>query len=221
MNTQTHMLMGAALFGRPMPKLAWAAVAGGVAPDVPMYLIVAGLRMTGYPMGEIFGRLYWEHWWQVANALGHSFLLWGGLVVLSLALLPRPWPDRFAISAAPASGRNDPAPPARRVTRFAPLLFAVSASALLHSAIDFLVHRDDAHMQFWPLTEWRFRSPLSYWDPAHGGDWFGLFEAALGILLIAVLFRRYRSRRVRAILALALALYAAVPAYFVFGMAHH
>jgi hypothetical protein len=101
------------------------------------------------------------------------------------------------------------------------LIFAFSASALLHSAIDFLVHRDDGHMQFWPLTDWRFQSPVSYWDPAHGGNWFGLFEAALGILLIVVLFRRYRSRRVRAMLAAALALYAAVPAYFVLGIAHH
>jgi membrane-bound metal-dependent hydrolase YbcI (DUF457 family) len=221
MNTQTHMLMGAALFGRPMPRLAWAAVAGGIAPDVPMYLIVAGLRMVGYPMREIFERLYWENWWQIANAIGHSFVLWGGLVAVSLALLPRPWSDRFAAQSSSASGRHDPAPPAGRLTRSAPLLFAVSASALLHSAIDFLVHRDDAHMQFWPLTEWRFRSPLSYWDPAHGGTWFGLFEAALGILLIVVLFRRYRSRRLRALLALALVLYAAVPAYFIFGMAHH
>lgn len=220
MNTQTHMLMGAALFGRPMPRLAWAAVAGGVAPDVPMYAIVGGLRMVGYPMREIFDRLYWEHWWQVANAVGHSFLLWGGLVAVALALLPRPWSDRFA-PAAHAEGRSDPAPPAGRAERFAPLLFAVSASALLHSAIDFLVHRDDAHMQFWPLTEWRFRSPLSYWDPAHGGNWFGRFEAALGMSLIAVLFRRYRSRRVRVMLGLTLVLYAAVPAYFVLGIAHH
>lgn len=221
MNTQTHMLMGAALFGRPMPKLAWAAAVGGVAPDIPMYLIVAGLRMVGYPMREIFDRLYWSDWWQIANAIGHSFLLWGGLAAVSLVLLPRPWSDRFAARPEPTGGHDEPAPPTGRLERLAPQLLALSASALLHSAIDFLVHRDDGHMHFWPLTEWRFQSPVSYWDPAHGGNWFGLFEAAVGIVLIAVLFRRYRSRRLRALLALALVLYAAVPAYFVLGIAHH
>jgi len=218
MNTQTHMLMGAALLGRPMPRFAWAAVVGGVAPDLPMYVIVASLRMVGYPMLEIFDRLYWSDWWQIANALGHSFLLWGGLVALSLAALPRPLAAFLSTGAAPAIARDE-AP--TRLGRLSPLIFAFSASALLHSAIDFLVHRDDAHMQFWPLTDWRFRSPVSYWDPAHGGNWFGLFEAAVGILLIVVLFRRYRSRRVRATLVLALALYVAVPAFFILGIAHH
>jgi hypothetical protein len=219
MNTQTHMLMGAVLFGRPLPRFAWAAVAGAIAPDVPMYVIVAGLRMAGYPMGEIFDRLYWAEWWQVANAIGHSLLLWGCLVAISLLLLPRRQTSRG--SPRPATDPEAAAVAPGLVRRVSPLVFAFSGSALLHAAIDFLVHRDDAHMQFWPLSEWRFRSPISYWDPAHGGHWFGLFEAALGTVLIVVLSRRHRSRAVRAVLALALLLYGAVPAYFVFGLAHH
>ena len=43
MNTQTHILMGALLFGRKMPRTAWAGAAGGIAPDVPMLAIVAVL----------------------------------------------------------------------------------------------------------------------------------------------------------------------------------
>ncbi len=221
MNSQTHMLMGAVLFGRPVPRLAWAAAAGGVAPDFPMYVIIAGLRMFGYPMREIFDRLYWSDWWQIANAFGHSFLLWGGLVAGSMAILSRHRSAHTSVAPTAPTGRVDEEAPAVRLKPLASLVLAVSASALLHSAIDFLVHRDDGHMHFWPLTEWRFQSPVSYWDPAHGGNWFGLFEAAVGIVLIVVLFRRYRSRRVRAMLGLALALYAAVPAYFVLGIAHH
>lgn len=221
MNSQTHMLMGAVLFGRPLPRLAWAAVAGGVAPDLPMYFIVASLRMAGYPMREIFDRLYWSEWWQVANGIGHSFLLWGGLVAVSLAALARRRAADVPAIDRPSAGPGAPRPAARRFGRLPDVVLAFSASALLHSAIDLLVHRDDAHMQFWPLTEWRFRSPLSYWDPAHGGTWFGLFEATVGILLVAILFRRHRSLPVRALLLLALALYVSVPAYFIFGMEHH
>jgi membrane-bound metal-dependent hydrolase YbcI (DUF457 family) len=195
MNTQTHVIMGAALFGRPLPRLAVAGALGGIVPDLPMYAIIIGLRASGYPLSEIFGRIYWEHWWQVSNAIGHSFLLWG-LVA--------------AVSAAPAL--RD------KVSRTA-LVFAFSGSALIHSFIDFLCHRDDAHMHFWPLTEWRFRSPVSYWDPAHYGNYFGTFEAALGLLIIVILWRRYSKIWIRAALALCAAAYVAVPAFFIFGNA--
>jgi hypothetical protein len=101
----------------------------------------------------------------------------------------------------------------------AALIFAFAGSALLHSVIDFLCHRNDGHMHFWPLTEWRFRSPVSYWDPAHFGTWFGLFEAALGIALAVILWRRYSALWLRIALTLAIAAYVAVPAFFILGYA--
>lgn len=205
MNSQSHILMGALLFGRPAPRLAWVGAAGGLTPDLPMFIIVAGLRMTGYPVQEIFDRLYWEPWWQIANSIGHSFLLWGALTFGAFAVLSRRGSAGFPRAMSPTGG-------------IAPLVLAFSGSALLHSLIDFLVHRDDAHMQFWPLSDWRFRSPVSYWDANHYGNWFGLFEALLGIGMAVLLFRRYRSLRLRVALVLAIALYAAVPVFFFF---HH
>ncbi|MGL4406090.1 MAG: hypothetical protein ACRCT6_10040, partial [Notoacmeibacter sp.] len=94
---------------------------------------------------------------------------------------------------------------------------AISASALTHSAIDFLCHRDDAHMHLWPLTEWRFRSPVSYWDSAYYGMQFSLFEAALGLFIAVVLWRRYQHKAIRMLLALCIAAYVAVPAFFILG----
>lgn len=203
MNTQTHVIMGAALFGRPAPRLAWVAAAGGLIPDLPMYFIVATLRMSGFSLDDIFGRLYWQDWWQIANALGHSFPIWGGMFAWSSLALLR------------ARRRGDKPRPA------AATVFALSASALLHSFIDFLCHRDDAHMHFWPLSQWRFRSPVSYWDPAHYGEWFGLFEAAVGLALGVVLFRRYANRLLRVAVVVAMLLYVAVPAFFVLSMSGH
>ena len=206
MNSQTHVIMGAALFGKPMPKLAWAAAAGGIVPDAPMFAIIAVLRMSGYSLNQIFREIYWEHWWQIANGLGHSFWIWGGLAIISGLLAHRQRnPDRHDVMLAGRAGA-------------APLVFAFSASALLHSFIDFLCHRDDAHMHLWPFTEWRFRSPVSYWDSNHYGDWFGLFEALVGVVLVVVLFRRYTSWLLRAALLVALALYVAVPAFFIFNL---
>lgn len=214
MNTQSHVLMGAAFFGRPVPRLAWAGAAGGILPDLPMYTIVAVLGLLGYSLSDIFDRLYWEPWWQIANAIGHNFLLWGALTIGSALVIVR----RRA-GLAPAFSASSASVPAGATDGTTTLLFAFSASALLHSLIDFLTHRDDAHMHFWPLSDWRFRSPVSYWDARHFGNWFGLFEAALGIGLILVLFRRYRSRPLRAGLLVALGLYVAVPAFFFFT--HH
>lgn len=197
MNTQTHILMGALLFGRKVSRTAWAGALGGIAPDVPMLAIVGILRMSGYGFGDIFGRLYWENWWQVSNAIGHNFLIWSAVFAGSLWLARRP-------EALP-DGR-------------AAIVAAFSGSALLHSAIDFICHREDAHMQFWPLTRWKFVSPVSYWDPAHFGREFGLFEAGLGMVMAVALFRIWRKWPVRAALALAMLLYAAVPAFFIFHL---
>lgn len=190
MNTQTHIIMGAVLFGKPLPRLAIAGAIGGVVPDMPMFAIIVGLRVAGYPLSEIFGKIYWEHWWQVANAIGHSFFLWA--IVLAVAIMAK-------------------------AQSWSSTAIALAGSAFIHSVIDFLCHRNDSHMHFWPLTEWRFRSPVSYWDSNHYGTQFGLFEAALGFALAVVLWRRYTNKFVRLLLALCLAAYVAVPAFFIFG----
>jgi membrane-bound metal-dependent hydrolase YbcI (DUF457 family) len=198
MNTQSHILMGALLFGKPLPRLAIAGALGGLVPDVPMFAIVAGLRLGGHRFEDIFGQLYWERWWQVCNAISHSFLLWGALAAVSGFLIF----NKGHLRAPKAA-----------------LLFSFSGAALVHSCADFLVHREDAHMQFWPLSDWKFVSPVSYYDRAHYGGWFSLFEAALGIVMAALLFTRYRSILARCALALCMALYAAVPAFFIWNLA--
>lgn len=56
------------------------------------------------------------------------------------------------------------------------LLLAFFSSMLLHTFGDLPLHHDDAHRHFFPLLDWRFASPISYWDPAHHGQWAGLVE---------------------------------------------
>ncbi len=198
MNTQSHILMGAVLFGGKVPRSAIAAALGGFVPDLPMLAIVAYLRMSGHDFGEIFGTLYWSPWWQIANAMGHNFLLWSAVILLSLYVQQRGG-DRAGLAS---------------------LALPFAAAALVHSGADFLLHREDAHMHFWPLSEWRFVSPVSYWDRNHYGLQFSLFEAVLGIIMAALLFAQWKRWPVRIALALCMALYAAVPVFFIFGMPH-
>ncbi len=89
------------------------------------------------------------------------------------------------------------------------------AAALIHLVCDFLLHAKDAHRHFWPFSDWRFESPVSYWDPAHYGAIVAVIEAALALALIVLLFRRFERRWIRVVLVLSGVTYLAVPAYFV------
>lgn len=63
---------------------------------------------------------------------------------------------------------------------------ALFASMILHCLQDLPLHHDDAHRHFWPLSNFRFESPVSYWDPAHHAAWGALFEVicVLGATLV-------------------------------------
>ena len=52
-------------------------------------------------------------------------------------------------------------------------------SMALHVGLDFLTHHDDAHRHLLPFSDWRFASPVSYWDPAFYGTWFAAAELLL------------------------------------------
>jgi hypothetical protein len=172
------------------------AAIGGLLPDIPMLLIVVALKLAGVPAQKIFNEMYWQKWWQITNGIGHNFWLWGGLLLLAVFMRERLGANVEAID-------------------FWSLVAVFAGSALLHSAIDFLCHREDAHMHFWPVTNWKFMSPVSYYDSAHYGRWFSLFEAALGLALSIVLLRRFEATLLRVALAIVMALYVAVPAFFI------
>ncbi len=46
----------------------------------------------------------------------------------------------------------------------------VTVGMLLHIAFDIPLHHDDAHRHFFPISNWRFFSPFSYWDSRFYGD---------------------------------------------------
>jgi hypothetical protein len=99
--------------------------------------------------------------------------------------------------------------------RWAQLLVA---SAGLHMLCDLPVHHDDGHRHFLPLSNWRFESPISYWDPAHYGYVFAAFELVLAISALIYVTRKGEKPAGRIAIA-ALAIYAAGIAILIFVFA--
>lgn len=191
MNTPTHLLIGAAALARPAEDSAGrlrnaAILIGALIADAAIFVLFGWARLY---QGVSERALWSEVYWQEP---WQTLVAIGNSIPLYLGLLV------FGLLA-----RSQVA-----------IVFA--AAALLHLAFDLPFHHDDAHPHFWPFSDWRFNSPLSYWDPDHHGSLIALAEVGLAILLILFLWRRFRSRAVRAVLVLAFATYVAVPAYFTF-----
>ena len=98
MQTQSHALIGAYFFGQRDAVLMTVASLAGMAPDVPMFVTVAMLRLQGHSARQIFGHDYFQPWWQHINGVSHSLILWPIALLFALAarrLAPAArWPAR-------------------------------------------------------------------------------------------------------------------------------
>lgn len=96
------------------------------------------------------------------------------------------------------------------------LLAVGCAAVLLHLALDFPLHADDAHRHFWPVTDWRFHSPVSYWDPDANGRIGVAIETLTAGLCSAILWIRFDRLWVRGIVGVIAALQMSLcAAYFI------
>jgi hypothetical protein len=68
---------------------------------------------------------------------------------------------------------------------------ALCGAALVHLGLDFLLHHDDGRAPFWPISNWVFQSPVSYWDRNHHAGIVVPIEIGLSLVLCGVLWRRY------------------------------
>lgn len=169
MHTYSHWLITAVLRPNIQREETKALLAGSVTPDIPL-----GLLSMGYVLDRRYLRphlpdktrcsptyndLYFNSpWWIAAHNALHA-----PLPVILLGLIGYLW--------------------RRRVWGERLLWFAVGCG--LHTAVDILTHADDGPVLLFPL-DWhkRFRSPISYWDPAHNGRLFRLLEHLLDLLLV-------------------------------------
>lgn len=76
------------------------------------------------------------------------------------------------------------------------------ASMIGHSLLDLPVHNDDAHRHFFPLSDYRFESPLSYWDPDHYGGIVAGVELLLVIGAVPIVWPMLQTLAARIILVI-------------------
>jgi len=81
----------------------------------------------------------------------------------------------------------------RRGHAWAGWLFWFACACVLHTLIDIPLHYDDGPLLLFPLNwEWRFYSPISYWDPARYGTEFTIFEHTFILGLLGYIVYTYR-----------------------------
>ena len=72
-------------------------------------------------------------------------------------------------------------------------VLAVCWSMLLHCLFDFFLHREDAHRHFFPLWDYKFMSPVSYWEADYHAGIVSAVEIAAMVGASVYLFPRLQS----------------------------
>ena len=81
-----------------------------------------------------------------------------------------------------------------------PVVVALCGAALLHLVLDFGLHHDDGRAHFWPISNWIFESPVSYWDSRHFGQIVGPIEVLLSLACCVWLWTRHLGRWMRGLI---------------------
>ena len=170
MNTPAHLIFGTAVFAKDHPRSTyWAALAGAFAPDASLYVMTI---VSIWVMGVPAQVVFGEYYY--SDAWQSVFAVDNSFILWGALVGFAMW-------------------------RKLPALLAFLGAGLLHLAFDFPLHTHDARMHFWPVTDWVFVSPFSYWDnAAHAGTIgpIALFGAVgCGVLL----WRRFESLKIRLI----------------------
>ena len=158
----------------PFRRRSWVGwfVVGAVVPDLPYLLVFAAAVLRAGP-GMLADLGLWHSLWRnpLICAL-HSFVPWG-VVLLGAVVLLR--------------ARN-PAP--------APIMGSSLAFILgwgFHVILDMFTHRSDGYPIFWPLSDYRFPTPISYWEPSYHGVAFSLAcDGLIALLLLRLVVQRWR-----------------------------
>ncbi len=156
MNTPSHAILNLAVLMQVQPAAVVPIICGAVLPDVPMFVMYLWAKQVE----QQSERQIWEetYWTPFWQRINHSF-------------------HSLPLQLGGAT-----------LAHFAgwPLLELLFFSMVLHALGDLPIHNHDAHRHFFPLSNYRFISPLSYWDPQHYGKSVALIEKI--IVLVATIY---------------------------------
>ena len=172
MNTPAHLIVALAAVGKAdRPRVNTAALLGAFAPDASLYAMAT---VSIWGLGIPAERVFRELYY--SDAWQTVFAIDNSAILWGLGLVVALW-------VRSAAG------------------FAFAGAGLLHIALDFPLHTHDGRAHFWPLTDWIFRSPVSYWDPAHYGTIVGPLEIGASLALCILLWKRFRGWLMRGLIA--------------------
>ena len=209
--TQTHTLIAAALLAKPRrpAKHNVAILLGSLAPDAAVFALFIWSKFAGIPERQLWREVYFSEPMLTYTAIVNSLPLYLAVLLVGIFWVKT---SRQKLPAGESRQQNK----SIRVLATSSALGLFALAAITHLFGDFPFHASDAHPHFWPFTDWRFHSSISYWDRRHHGDLFSLIEAFAGVCLSVVLFLRFKSKWIRAMTLIAICAYLAVPAYFHF-----
>lgn len=164
MNTPSHAILNLTMLGRrSRPEFNLAIALGGILPDIPIFIFFIWATWI-----EKMPRA--EMW-----SVGYYQPFWQNAIAtfhsIPLAL----------IGVGIAYWRK------WQTARL------ICLSMIFHDLLDLPVHNDDAHRHFFPFSNYRFISPISYWDSDHYGDIVAVVEMLLVLASTIYLFRWVRS----------------------------
>lgn len=176
MNSPTHSLIALALLSKQnQSRRNWVIFLGSIIPDAVIYLWApyqAYIRQREW--SEIWNTLYFEAPMQNLIAYVNSAPIYAALGITGYLYKDKLW---------------------------GLLCLLFSLAALLHIAFDLPFHNHDAYRHFWPFSDWRFYSPLSYYETEHHAQWVSLLEASIAAVCMATLWRRFSGPWVKIILS--------------------
>lgn len=186
MNSPTHTLLALALLSKKGDrKRNWAVFIGSIIPDAVIYIWAPYQSLVKGVSGETLWReLYFAEPMQNMIAYFNSIPIYLSLALLGFVMRSKTWGKVI-------------------------LFFALAA--LTHMATDLPVHNHDAYRHFWPLSDWRFISPLSYYEREHHAGWVSLIEIVIALTSIFILWKRFPKLWVKIILGSLAAFYIALP----------
>ncbi|NEO87889.1 MAG: hypothetical protein F6J87_27075 [Spirulina sp. SIO3F2] len=151
MNTPSHYVLNLAVIGAVIqPRVTAAITLGAIGPDLPIFVF--------YAWAKFIQRLPESEIW--SQAYYQPF--WQTIIALTHSFPVAIVGLLICLALRSHWG----------------LVFFISMIG--HSLLDLPVHNDDAHRHFFPLSNYRFMSPISYWDPNH----YGPIVAGVEMLLV-------------------------------------
>lgn len=139
MNTPSHAILNLSLLVHARPDAIAPVIGGAILPDVPMLVMYVWARKIRRQSEH---QVWSETYWHPFwQQVNHTFHSMPLAAIGATLCYLLDWP---ALA----------------------LLFF---SALLHCLGDFPLHNHDAHRHFLPFSNYRFISPISYWDPRYHG----------------------------------------------------